>query len=573
MRHVLIGCSSQYIHTNLAVYYLDAACRREGIPLTLLHTTVNRDSAEVLRELLALRPDTASFSCYIWNIEFVLRLAADLKAVRPELTVILGGPEVSFTAPQILGKHGQIDYILCGEGEESYPALLRALEQGGALPEGAVSREGGAVPHEYPVIRELDTLPSPYTKEMLSALSGRIVYYESSRGCPYCCSYCLSSVCGGVRQFSLARVESELRKLTESGVSLIKFVDRTFNWDVERTLEILDLLITFPGETRWHFEIGGDLLNDRVLERLFSFPAGAIQLEMGVQSANPETLREIGRRENIDRLLRYARRITESGRIHLHMDLIAGLPFEGAAQFEKSFNTVYAARPHTLQLGFLKLLPGSPLRRDAEKYGIVYRAYPPYEVLATDWISAEELLALKETEEAVDRFHNSGRFSRSLLYLEEFYASPFAMYRAFGRAVREKSGNQPIPAKSLYEIVYHSGIRAGADGERLLDLLRLDQYAAGVAGPLPGLPGEDAARTQKIVRSLLENESQFLELMPQMEGLSPRERNARLRFLLLRRDPETGERAERLLLFDRENSDPVTGQLRFVCVGTESVCD
>ena len=561
MRHILIGCSSQYVHTNLAVYYLSAACHKEGIPLTLLHTTVNRDSADTLRELLTLSPDTAAFSCYLWNIEFVLRLAADLKAVRPGLRVILGGPEVSFNASRLLEKHDQIDYVLCGEGEESYPALLRALERGGALPEGAVSRERGAVPCEYPVIRALDTLPSPYTKEMLADLSGRIVYYESSRGCPYHCSYCLSSVCGGVRQFSLARVESDLRKLTEAGIPLIKFVDRTFNWDVERTLEILALLSTLSLKTRWHFEIGGDLLDDRVLKSLLAFPAGTIQLEMGVQSTNPDTLKEIGRREDVGRMLRYARRIIESGRIHLHMDLIAGLPFEGAACFENSFNTVYAARPHTLQLGFLKLLSGSPLRRDAETYGILYRDYPPYEVLATAWMSAEELLALKETEEAVDRFYNSGRFPRSLFYLEEFYSAPFAMYRALGRALREKSGNRPRSARSLYEIVYHSGRQSGADGERLLDLLRVDQYAAGVAGPLSGLPPEDTAKTQAYVRSLLENEARLLARLPQLEGLSLWERNARLRFLLLCRNPETGEREEGLVLFDRERRDPVTGRL------------
>ncbi len=560
MKHLLIALNSQYVHTNLAVRYLHAACAVQGLSVDVREYTVNQDSAMLLTEIVDLQPDTAAFSCYIWNIELALRLCSDLKSVMPGVKILLGGPEVSFRAQTLLIDHPYIDFVLCGEGEAQYPSLLHSIETGCTIP-------AGEPPDTYPVVPDLDALPSPYTPDMLRSLGGRIIYYESSRGCPFGCAYCLSPACGRVRAFSLDRVALDLRALTEAGVSLIKFVDRTFNHNRSRTLALLSLLRALPGNTRYHFEIGGDLLDEEVIEALCAFPPGTLQLEMGVQSTHTPTLAAVGRAEDTDKLLRGARLLMDSGRVHLHLDLIAGLPFEGETELEASFNTVYAVRPHTLQLGFLKLLHGSALRRDADKYGIVFRAYPPYEVLETPWMPAHTLLALKQTEEALDRLYNSGRFARTLRYLERFFPAPFAMYQFFGASLRTKSAGRPLSALDLYALVYDTGrTLPGADRTLLADLLRYDQCAAGATGQIPGLPSEDERDKQTLIRAFLDTPGELDALFPHLAACAPREQNSRLRFTLTVHDPVTLRplRAPSLVIFDRLCKNSVNS----LCKGT-----
>ena len=556
MKHLLIGCGSQYIHVNLAVWYLRASCAVQSIPVTVLETTVNQPLHAQLLRVLEEAPDTVAFSCYLWNIETVLRLSKDIKTILPHVKIVLGGPEVSFDAPALRKSHPHIDYILCGEGETAYPALLKRIESA-ALPSGACDTDDWAV-------SDLDTLPSPYTEEMLDSARGRIVYYESSRGCPFRCAYCLSPACGPVRTFSLERVEQDLRTLAGAGVSLIKFVDRTFNWNRNRALSILNLLKKLPDGIRYHFEIGGDLLDEALVSALLSFPAGTFQLEMGVQSTHPATLTEICRSENTAEIFAHAKTIMTSEKIHLHMDLIAGLPYEGLAEFERSFNEVYACRPHTLQLGFLKLLKGSALHRDADEYGIRYRDYPPYEVLETPWLPAQALLSLGHTEDVLDRMYNSGRFTRTVRHLERFFPSPFEMYHTLGCALQKHSASRPVSALELYTLVYNTACKLdGVDSALLCDLLRCDQYAAAVTGKIPGIPEEDAEVKKAMIRAFLDDEQALFAHFPHLSGLSRRERNGRLRFMLSMHNPGSGEKMPRpaLIAFDPLCKNSVNGLL------------
>ena len=438
MRYLLTAINAKYIHSNPAVYLL-----RESVPeewkgkVRIAEFTINQYPDRILAGIYRERPDFLAISCYIWNMAHVRWLLDEIKKVLPQVKVWLGGPEAAYSSQELLARFSAVDGIMTGEGEVTFPALIREYEQAFSegrdadlrdIPGAAVrlSGQGEAGPA---VLHDLDKLPFIYKD--LSLFENRIIYYESSRGCPFSCSYCLSAGEKGVRFRSLDLVEAELQHFLDGKVRQVKFLDRSFNCNEERTIRIWDYLRTHDnGVTNFHFELEPELLTDRELDLLLSLRPGQVKVEIGVQSTNRETLAAVRRKECSEHLEACAARLLHSGNVHVHLDLIAGLPFEDYESFRVSFNTVYGMHPHELQLGFLKILHGTPLEQEASQYGIRYLEEAPYEVLSTNWLSYEDILQLKRIEEVLEIYYNSGQFSRSMRVLETLFPDPFTMYEA-----------------------------------------------------------------------------------------------------------------------------------------------
>ena len=489
MRALLCAVNSQYIHASLAVWYLKAAA---GGGPEVYESTVNRPVAQTADELLARRPDFLGFSCYIWNIQYVRALCAVVKSALPGVKILLGGPEVSYRAEAVLKEISQADFVCCGEGEIPYAALYKALQNGesGEGIAGICTRQTPGAPFLT------DKLPpSPYCADYFQTLGGRIAYIKSSRGCPFSCAFCLSGRCGGVRFFPLERTKREMLLLAASGTRTVKFVDRTFNADRARAREIFRFIGAhygkeIPGGVCFHFEIGGDLLDGETLALLRSLPPGAVQFEIGLQSFNEKTLAAVHRKTDIDRLCANIRALMAMGNIHIHIDLIAGLPYEDMASFANSFNTAYALRPHRLQFGFLKLLHGADMREQPQQYPCDYRDEPPYEVVRTPCLSAGDLRTLHAVEQVFDRLHNSGRFRRSETYLlSALRCTPFALFTELAGADKNRTAAPDALAALLLE---QFGGRV--DRMRLRDCLVCDRLATNRNGRLPAaLRVEDKA--------------------------------------------------------------------------------
>lgn len=436
MKTILVGINSKYIHTCLAIWYLKASIYNYDDAQNIVATrefTINDNKDNILSEIYKEKPDIITFSCYIWNIELIHLLSKELKKLLPKCTIILGGPEVSYDANTVLNENDSIDYVLCGEGEETFPSLYKSLINNlndyKNLP-GIAFRSEGKIEYNngFCLVNNLDDIKSPYTPELMASVANRILYYESSRGCPFSCSYCISSTFNGVRFFSMDRVKRDLNTLLSYKPKLIKFVDRTFNCNKRRAKEIFEYIISLHCDTLFHFEAAADLFDDEILEILSRAPKGLIQLEIGIQTTNTDTLKEIDRVTDIEKLFYNVKRILENQNIHVHVDLIAGLPFENLESFKNSFNQVYGLKPHQLQLGFLKLLKGSKIRNEAKKHGFIYRSYTPYEVLSNNIVSYDDILILKDVEEVVERYFNSTRFQNSLNFIERLFINAFEMF-------------------------------------------------------------------------------------------------------------------------------------------------
>lgn len=430
MKIVLVAVNAQYYHTNLAVRSIAAYMRAQGTEAQIAEFTINQRPAVLLEELAKINADAYLFSCYIWNIDIVTRLAADLKQILPGAYLAAGGPQVSYHSADFLRANPAFNAVLRGEGEQTTLALCKALA-GGETPQtlpGLVIAGGKEAETPMPPPLDMDSLPFAYAD--LQEVQDRILYYESTRGCPFECSYCLSSVERGVRYKSLPKVCEELGLFLAAGVRQVKFVDRTFNCNKAHAMGIWRYLAQHDnGVTNFHFELAGELLDEEMLAFLGQVRSGLFQFEVGVQSTNVETLQAIHRPAVVQQVLGAARRILAGGNIHLHLDLIAGLPFEGIESFAQSFDTVYALRPHQFQLGMLKILPGSGLEAQAAEFGIVYSAAPPFEVLATRWLSYHEICLLGHIADMVELFYNSGRFSHLIEHIASFFSSPFVFYK------------------------------------------------------------------------------------------------------------------------------------------------
>ena len=457
MKILLAACNAKYIHSNLAVYDLKAYSSDYDKEVLLREYTINQPKDEILKDIYGSGADVVCFSCYIWNISFVRELIRDLAKILPETAFWAGGPEVSYDAEKFLTEMPEVTGVLVGEGEKTFHDLLEYYIDGkGSLGEirGIAYRDGEEIRHNG--WRELMNLSEiPFVYEHLDEFENRIIYYESSRGCPFSCSYCLSSIDKKLRFRDLELVKKELQFFLDHKVPQVKFVDRTFNCKHEHAMAIWKYILEHDnGVTNFHFEVSADLLRDEEMDLMAKMRPGLIQLEIGVQSTNPETIRAIHRHMDLDKLKRCVDRVHSFRNIHQHLDLIAGLPYEDYDTFHRSFNDVYQMKPDQLQLGFLKVLKGSLMQGEAEKYGIVHKEKEPYEVLSTNWLPYGDVLKLKAVESMVEVYYNSGQFQHTLEYLVPLAKDAFTFYESLG-AFYEKKGYSEISHSRMrrYEIL------------------------------------------------------------------------------------------------------------------------
>lgn len=432
MKVLLTAINAKYIHSCLAVYSLKANASEYKELIQIKEFTINNRVEDILREIYETKPDILTFSCYIWNIEYVKRLAREASKLMPEISIWLGGPEVSYNAVRIMKEYKMIKGIIIAEGENTFYQLLKYYADKNIQLsdiQGITYRddEGNIIENDFREPMDLNALEFAYAD--LKEFENRIIYYESSRGCPFSCSYCLSSIDKKLRLKETGKVKRELSFFLKEKVKQVKFVDRTFNASKEYAMEIWHYLLEEDnGITNFHFEIAADLLDDEQIMLLSRMRKGLVQFEIGVQSVNEDTIQEIDRTMNLNKLREAVRKIKSGGNIHQHLDLIAGLPFENYESFHKSFNEVYSMHPDQLQLGFLKVLHGSKMHDNIEKYGLVYGEQAPYEVLCTNWISYEEMCRLKDIEEAVEMYYNSGQFTNTIRCLERKFTDSFSVY-------------------------------------------------------------------------------------------------------------------------------------------------
>ncbi|EPY6470839.1 B12-binding domain-containing radical SAM protein [Clostridium sporogenes] len=428
MKALLVAINSKYIHSNLALRYLRASTEDLNYECMLKEFTINDRKENILEKIIMEKADLVAFSCYIWNLEYVEELANLIKLVKPSTEIVFGGPEVSYDSESFLRKVPG-EYIIKGEGEETFREFIKCKIENKSLDKvkGLYIKTLNGI--EYTGERHnisMNSVVFPYKKE--EDLKNKIVYYEASRGCPFKCKYCLSSTLHGVRFHYIERVKKEIKFLVDKNVKLIKFVDRTFNCNHKFAMEVWEYIINLDTDATFHFEISADLLTKEELDILSKSKEGRIQFEVGVQTTNNEVLKNINRHVNFETIKEKVEELKKLKNIKQHLDLIAGLPGEDYDSFKNSFNDVYSIEPEEIQLGFLKLLKGSPMRLEAEKWGMVYSLYPPYEILSTKDISYEELLILKKVEGVVDKYYNSGKFNNILKYFMGEFKKPFDFY-------------------------------------------------------------------------------------------------------------------------------------------------
>jgi radical SAM superfamily enzyme YgiQ (UPF0313 family) len=480
MKVVLAALNAKYIHSSLALKYLEQSARKVCPGIVRKEYTINNGLLDILGDIYSEKPDVVGLACYIWNIEMTLQLGQLIKKVQPNVRIVLGGPEVSYESADFLRKNPFVDFIVLGEGEETMPALLAALSAGknGKNIRGLTYRDRDGIREGVPqVVDKLDQIPFPYYDGDMEELKDKIIYYESSRGCPFSCQYCLSSATAGVRFLSLERVFADLRFFIRHNVRQVKFVDRTFNARKEHYWPIIQFLAAQECRTNFHFEIAADILDEEVLQFLHRVPAGRIQFEIGVQSTHEPTLKQIQRSNEWEKLTASVKRIVANGNMHVHLDLIVGLPLETCERFAQSFNDVYALQPHMLQIGFLKLLRGSGIRICAKQHDYVYMDTAPYEVLANRYMSYEEIRRLKIMEELFNQIYNSGRFRYLLpFFIERHENNAFLFYRKL-TAFWEQTNRHLVAhsTKAIYQYLTDFYRETQRDGEdEFLELLKFN---------------------------------------------------------------------------------------------------
>lgn len=595
-RVLLVGINAKFIHTNLAIRMLKANAGEYEPLVEICEYTINHRREEILAHLYEKKPEVVGFSCYLWNIEYVLAVAEDLKKILPDLRIIVGGPEVSYHPAEVLEQYPFIDLIMIGEGERTFreylawsaaeytgdeaelelhkidglayrkPNINRGKKRGDDCENGGESASGIVVTRPRQGM-PMDELVFPYRD--LAGLENRILYYESIRGCPFACSYCLSSIEKTVRIKSPEKTKRELDFFLEHKVPQVKFVDRTFNCNHNYAYEIWRYIGEHDnGITNFHFEIGGDLLREEDFELFKGFRPGLVQFEIGVQSTNEKTIKAIRRTMDLEKLRYNIARVHSGRNIHQHLDLIAGLPFEDYESFRKSFHDVYAMKPDQLQLGFLKVLTGSYMNEVKEEYEVRFSSYPPYEVFFTKWLSFEDVLKLKQVEEMVEVYYNSFQFQASMAYLVPFFNTPFDMYEALGQYYQK---NQLFDVKHSrirrYEILYDfCKERLGHNGcmDEIREVLTYDLYSRDYVKNPPAFVLPRSETLKKRIRCFLEAEAESPEEIQGYEGMA-----AKQLFNLLYMDSfvldmeilmETGEKRrgkEQYLMFDYRRRNPL----------------
>ena len=543
MKIVLASLNARYIYSNLALYELRSFCQTLPHQFIIKEYTINEQVLDIAGDLHRKKAELIAFSCYIWNIEPILKICAVLKKTNPQLMIVLGGPEVSYDPEEILNSNSALDVVIPGEGEESFYQFLESCGKEHAFENipGLVWRNKHQVVRNIarPLIQDLDRLPFPFTGEDLIRFAGKIVYFETSRGCPFHCQYCLSSTIPGVRFFSLDRVKNDLEKLISAGVKQVKFVDRTFNCHRQRTKEILAFLLRFKDRPiNFHFEIAADLLDDEMIDLMGEAPAGFFQVEIGVQSTNPRVLELIQRKMDFAKVREEVTKLRSKGNVHLHLDLIAGLPGENLSSFAQSFDHVYNLGPDHLQLGFLKLLKGSGLRNRAQDFGLCFADHPPYEILMTGQISFDEMVELKKIEDIVEQYYNGRKYRYTLDYaINHRHLSPFQFYRGLARFWERTTWERMLRPETKTKLLleYLIEIFPQDDAALFYDLVKLDWLLAEPRNTIPPwlggggkqdrtidfgayLPWAKGKTLKEIYKKIAVEEFQYLFVLDQDQG-------------------------------------------------------
>lgn len=574
MKTVLVAINAKYIHSNLAIYSLRSYARTFGYEPELLEFTINQQKDQILKGIYEAKPDLLCFSCYIWNLSYAEEIIEDIKKILPKVTIWAGGPEVSYDAPKFLKRHPEVDGIMCAEGEKTLTELISYYEigksQGKSLDgiNGIVYQENKTI-HQTPLrdIMNMDDLVFPY--EDLKDFEHKIIYYESSRGCPFSCSYCLSSIDKKLRFRSFSLVEKELEFFLAHKVPQVKFVDRTFNCKKSHAMAIWTYIKEHDnGITNFHFEVAADLLTEDEIALIQTMRPGLIQLEIGVQSTNEKTLAEIHRKTDFEEITRKVKAVQKGENVHQHLDLIAGLPYENYESFGHSFNDVYALKPEQLQLGFLKVLKGSYMAEAAEGYGCVHKAKPPYEVLGTRWLSYEEILKLKGVEEMVEVYYNSGQFQKTIRAMEHLFETAFSMYEELADFY-EKNGYNEVSHTRIrrYEILQEFLQEKEANLEYFKQLMIFDLYARENMKTRPQWANDLSAYKMQIL-DFYKKEEENPKLLTDYQSYQARQTIKMTHIEVFTYDVinENEEKGAYPVLFDYKKRSPLTNDAKAVFV-------
>ena len=568
MKFLLTAINAKFIHSNPAIYSLRACVGEKLQPyVELAEFTINESPESILEGIWKRQPEVIGFSCYIWNWKLIREILAELPKILPDTEIWLGGPEVTYDGPGLLKEFPQVTGIMVGEGEVTFRELLKQYlrEEKGTVEERFGQIPGLCLASGYTAPRELTDLTTlPFLYEDMEPFTNRIIYYETSRGCPYRCSYCLSSIDKKVRLRDINVVKRELQFFLDQKVKQVKFIDRTFNCDHKHAMEIWQYIYEHDnGVTNFHFEISADILREEEIALLNRFRPGLAQLEIGVQSTNPETIRAIHRVMDVDKLEKIVAAIHRGHNIHQHLDLIAGLPYEDYESFGRSFDRVYGMQPEQLQLGFLKVLKGSDMHENAEKYGIRYLELPPYEVLYTNWISYGEIRRLKRLEEMVELYYNSGQFTHTLPVLEKAFPGPFAMYEALADYYQEQGYFTNSPARAYrYQILLEfAALKDPENREIYRELLTYDMYLRENLKSRPAFAAEITEEEKQDIRRFYQTEEQERRYLPAY-GEYDWKQLSRMTHLEPFRYPEP-----RYVLFDYQERNPLNYEAKVQVIG------
>lgn len=488
MKILIFALNSKFIHSSLAPWYLKAAIEKgTDTKVKVVEGTINESEDELISRILHNEFDLIGFSTYIWNKKLVLLLAKKVKQYKPGVKVVLGGPEVSYNAKTILEENFFVDFIISGEGEEPFEQIAKDVPYEEI--DGLSFRKNGTIVIKPPHVSKFDPL-FPYTDEYLKALNNRIAYIETSRGCPFNCAFCLSGRCGGVRFFDLDESKRKILLLANSGTQTVKFIDRTFNANKKRAIELFEFIIdnyndgNIPPSVCFHFEIEGELVDEDTINVLKTSPNGLFQFEIGLQSFNEKTLEYINRKTNLNKLTSAIKEIISLGNIHVHIDLIAGMSYESYESFKNSFNEAILLRPHMLQLGFLKLLHGAEMREDTKKFQFEYSSEPPYEVISTEWMTKDELKQLHLFENIFEKIYNSARFRNTCEYIFSSTENVFESIMDFAQFCDREKVKNTLDDFTLAMMNYFGG-QLYINRRELRDYLAIDRLSTNKMGTLP----------------------------------------------------------------------------------------
>lgn len=566
MKILIAAVNAKYIHSNLAVYSLKAYANKYNEYIGLEEFTINQSKDQILKGIFRHKPEVLCVSCYIWNISMVLELVKEIHKILPNTAIWLGGPEVSFQSRKLLQQFPQLTGIMKGEGEATFLDLAEYyVESNKRLNEidgitFRIQEEGIEQIIENPWREVMDLSQIPFVYRDLKTFENRIIYYESSRGCPFSCSYCLSSIDKKLRFRSLELVKEELQFFIDHKVPQVKFVDRTFNCSHHHAMEIWKYLIAHDnGITNFHFEVAADLLNEEEIALIQTMRPGMIQLEIGVQSTNPNTITEIRRKMDFEKVCEKVKKVQEGHNVHQHLDLIAGLPFEDYESFGRSFNDVYALRPQQLQLGFLKVLKGSYMYEMAMEYGCCYQDKEPYEVLFTRWLSYEDVLRLKLVEEMVEVYYNSGQFLKTLPAAESLFDTPFAFYEALGMFY-EKQGYMEISHTRIrrYEILLEFLETLAPEKKELYqEIMIFDLYSRENLKNRPVWANDLKVYKQQF-RAFYQKEAEEYRYLDRYQGFDEKQLGKMTHVEVMQYHPDTWELGNYVYLFDYKKRDALT---------------